>query len=138
MQWLLLCGALKARPISHRKRDLIEAHLPILFAAPAVGRWIEAQTGWSIRKFGKIARRYAPSRSRPGGRRSPPPIPSPTTSAKRSTLSAAVRTNLSQLRSEAAGHSGRGWVRGPYGRRFTVNRLLTAPGAVPHGVGLDA
>lgn len=26
--------------------------------ALAVGRWIEAQTGWSIRKFVKTARRY--------------------------------------------------------------------------------
>jgi hypothetical protein len=49
---------LQARPIYHRKRDSIEAHLTILFAALAVGRWIEAQTGWSIRKFVKIARRY--------------------------------------------------------------------------------
>jgi hypothetical protein len=30
----------------------------IVFAALAVGRWIEAQTGWSIRKFVKTARRY--------------------------------------------------------------------------------
>jgi hypothetical protein len=39
-----------------------------VFAALAVSRWIEAQTGWSIRKFIKTARRYAPSRSRPDGR----------------------------------------------------------------------
>ena len=49
---------LQARPIYHRKRDSIEAHLTIVFAALAVGRWIEAQTGWSIRKFVKTARRY--------------------------------------------------------------------------------
>jgi hypothetical protein len=36
----------------------IEAHLTIVFAALAVSRWIEAQTGWSIRKFVKKARRY--------------------------------------------------------------------------------
>jgi hypothetical protein len=35
----------------------IEAHLAIVFAALAVSRWIEARTGWSIRKFVKIARR---------------------------------------------------------------------------------
>ena len=29
-----------------------------MFAALAVSRWIEAQTGWSIRKFVKTARRY--------------------------------------------------------------------------------
>jgi hypothetical protein len=49
---------LQARPIYHRKRDSIEAHLTIVFAALAVGRWIESQTGWSIRKFVKTARRY--------------------------------------------------------------------------------
>jgi hypothetical protein len=30
----------------------------IVFAALAVSRWIEHQTGWSIRKFVKTARRY--------------------------------------------------------------------------------
>jgi Transposase DDE domain len=49
---------LQARPIYHRKRDSIEAHLTIVFAALAVIRWIEHQTGWSIRKFVKTARRY--------------------------------------------------------------------------------
>jgi hypothetical protein len=49
---------LQARPIYHRKRDPIEAHLTIVFAALAVSRWIEHQTGWSIRKFVKTARRY--------------------------------------------------------------------------------
>ena len=51
-------GDLQARPIYHRKRDSIEAHLTIIFAALAVSRWIEAQTGWSIRKFVRTARRY--------------------------------------------------------------------------------
>jgi transposase len=37
---------LQARPIYHRKRDSIEAHLTIVFAALAVSRWIEDQTGW--------------------------------------------------------------------------------------------
>jgi hypothetical protein len=49
---------LQARPIYHRKRDSIEAHLTIVFAALAVSRWIERQTGWSIRKFVRTARRY--------------------------------------------------------------------------------
>ena len=42
----------------HRKRDSIEAHLSIVFAALAVTRWLEARTGWSTRKFVKTARRY--------------------------------------------------------------------------------
>ena len=49
---------LQARPVYHRKRDSIEAHLTIVFAALAVSRWIEERTSWSIRKFVKTARRY--------------------------------------------------------------------------------
>jgi hypothetical protein len=49
---------LQARPIYHHQRDSIEAHLSIVFAALAVSRWIEARTGWSIRKFVRTARRY--------------------------------------------------------------------------------
>jgi hypothetical protein len=49
---------LQARPVYHRTRDSIEAHLTIVLAALAVSRWIEARTGWSIRKFVKTARRY--------------------------------------------------------------------------------
>ena len=49
---------LQARPVYHRKRDSIEAHLTIVFAALAISRWIEAQTGWSIRKFVRTTRRY--------------------------------------------------------------------------------
>jgi transposase len=49
---------LQARPIYHHKRDSIDAHLTIVFAALAVSRWIEDQTGWSIKKFVRTARRY--------------------------------------------------------------------------------
>ena len=49
---------LQARPVYHRRRDPIEAHLTIVFAALAVSRRIENQTGWTIRKFVRTARRY--------------------------------------------------------------------------------
>jgi transposase len=49
---------LQARPIYHHKRESIEAHLTIVFAAMAVSRWIEDRTGWSIKKFVHTARRY--------------------------------------------------------------------------------
>jgi len=49
---------LQARPIYHRTRDSIDAHLTIVFAALAVSHWTEHQTGWSIRKFVRTARRY--------------------------------------------------------------------------------
>ena len=57
---------LQARPIYHHQRDSIEAHLTIVFAALAVSRWIERQTGWSIRKFVKTARRYRTIRIQAG------------------------------------------------------------------------
>jgi transposase len=42
---------LKARPIFHRTRDSIEAHLTIVFAALAMSHYIQDKTGLSIRKF---------------------------------------------------------------------------------------
>jgi hypothetical protein len=49
---------LAARPIYHRTRESIEAHLTIVFAALAVSHWIEHTTGWSVKKFVTTARRY--------------------------------------------------------------------------------
>jgi hypothetical protein len=49
---------LQARPIYHHKRESIEAHLTIVFAALAISHWIERQTGWSIKKFVQTTRRY--------------------------------------------------------------------------------
>jgi hypothetical protein len=49
---------LQARPIYHHKRESIEAHLSIVFAALAITRLIEDRTGWSIKKFVRTTRRY--------------------------------------------------------------------------------
>jgi len=49
---------LQARPIYHHLRESIEAHLSIVVAAMAVSHYIENQTGWSIKKFVRTARRY--------------------------------------------------------------------------------
>jgi transposase len=49
---------LQARPIYHHKRESIDVHLTIVFAALAVSHFIEHQTGWSIKKFVRTARRY--------------------------------------------------------------------------------
>ena len=46
----------KARPIFHRKRDSIEAHLTIVLAALALGRNIEARIGMSIKQLVKTLR----------------------------------------------------------------------------------
>jgi len=47
---------LRARPIYHRKRDAIEAHLTIVLAALAISRSIERQTGISIKQIMKLLR----------------------------------------------------------------------------------
>ena len=73
---------LRARPIYHHKRDSIEAHLTIVFAALAVSRWLERQTGWSIKKLITACAATTPSRSKPATKSSPPQTPSPTTSAR--------------------------------------------------------
>jgi transposase len=57
---------LKARPIYHRKRESIDAHLSIVFAALAVTRFIEDRTGWSIKRFVRTARRYRTIQIRAG------------------------------------------------------------------------
>lgn len=49
---------LQARPIYHRKRESIDAHLTVVFAALSVSRWLEQRSGWSIRKLVKTLRRY--------------------------------------------------------------------------------
>jgi hypothetical protein len=93
---------LQARPIYHRTRDSIEAHLTVVFAALAVSRWIEHQTGWSIRKFVKTACRL----SRPGARFrdcsrtvSPGRSPNPPCASQRSGLSMAAAVRLFQQES---------------------------------------
>lgn len=47
---------LKARPVFHRKRDAIEAHLTIVFASLAISRRIEKRTGLSIKRIVKTLR----------------------------------------------------------------------------------
>jgi len=57
---------LAARPIYHHKRESIQAHLTVVFAALAVGRLVEDRTGWSIRRFVRTARRYRTVQIRAG------------------------------------------------------------------------
>lgn len=42
---------LRARPVFHRKRDAIEAHLTIVFAALAVARWLQRHSGVTIKRL---------------------------------------------------------------------------------------
>ena len=47
---------LRARPIFHRQRDAIEAHLTVVFAALAVSRHLQDRTGVSIKKLVRTLR----------------------------------------------------------------------------------
>ena len=47
---------LDARPIFHRTRDAIEAHLDVVFAALAVARHLQDRTGWSIKRLVRALR----------------------------------------------------------------------------------
>ncbi len=49
---------LKARPIYHRLKDSIDAHLTIVMAAMAVGHELETQTGLSLRRLVRTLKRY--------------------------------------------------------------------------------
>ena len=57
---------LQARPIYHHKRESIDAHLTVVFAALAVTRFIENRTGWSIKRFVRTTRRYRTIQIRAG------------------------------------------------------------------------
>ena len=58
---------LQARPIYHRKRASIEAHLAVVFAALAITRYIEDRTGMSIKKFVQTTRRFRTVQINVGG-----------------------------------------------------------------------
>jgi len=47
---------LRARPIFHRTRDAIEAHLTVVFAALAVSRVVQERSGLAIGKVVKLLR----------------------------------------------------------------------------------
>jgi hypothetical protein len=47
---------LQARPVFHRKKDSIDAHLTMVFAALAVARYLQARTGVSIKRLVKTLR----------------------------------------------------------------------------------
>ena len=49
---------LKARPIYHRLRDSIDAHLTIVMAAMAVGHELETRTGLSLKRLVRTLRGY--------------------------------------------------------------------------------
>src|SRR6476469_9565931 len=47
---------LQARPVFHRKKDSIDAHLTVVFAALAVARYLQDRTGVSIKRLVQVLR----------------------------------------------------------------------------------
>lgn len=47
---------LRARPVFHHQRDSIEAHLSVVFAAPALSRHLQNRTGVTIKKLVRTLR----------------------------------------------------------------------------------
>jgi hypothetical protein len=76
-------------------RGIDEQVATIVFATPAVSKWIEDRTGWSIKRFVCTARRYRTIEIQAGTTSSPPPTPCPATSMKPSATSTTIplRTN---------------------------------------------
>ena len=83
---------LQARPVYHHKRESIEAHLTIVFAALAVSHWIETPNRLEHQEIRAHrpplphrpdqGRQTNPDRRRPATRR-PPRAPSPRSTADR-------------------------------------------------------
>lgn len=47
---------LEARPMFHRTKDMIDAHLNIVFCALAIARYLQTTTGYSLRRIRDILR----------------------------------------------------------------------------------
>ena len=126
---------LQARPIYHRPRDSIEAHLSIVFAALAVGRLIEERTGWSIRKFVQTTRRYRTIEIQAGTHTITAADPIPTSFARRSAESTApthADPRLGYRRPEMtapAGPSPIGRPNGSFPYSLTVNGYRSNTGS---------
>ena len=89
---------LKARPVYHRKRESIDAHLAVVFAALAVSHWIEQRTGGASESSFAPSAATGRSRSTPEPSKSRPSSPYPTTNAPSWPNSTAnVRTSLAQV-----------------------------------------
>jgi Transposase DDE domain len=88
---------LRARPVYHHKRESIDAHLAVVFAALAISTASKPGPVGRSRNSSAPSAATEPSRSTPAATPWPPKTPRPTTSAKRSPRSTRVRTNLAQL-----------------------------------------
>ncbi len=102
---------LRARPIYHHKRESLDPHLTIVFAALAVTRYVEAATGWSIKRFVRTARRYRIVQIRVGQHTVTAEDPLPPIYATHSPRSTdTVRTSQARVRTAEQHQQARGAV----------------------------
>jgi hypothetical protein len=94
---------LRARPIYHHKRESIDAHLNVVFAALALTRFIEARTDWSIKKFVQTARRYRTVQIRADSHilTAEDPLPDDLRDALTLISDPEMRTSVSEVRSKS-------------------------------------
>jgi len=94
---------LAARPVFHRLRDSIEAHLTVVFVALAISREAQARTGLSIREIVKTLRPLRSATITLGRQQitADPRIPAPPPPNRFWTTSLRVVTKPMQLRSQA-------------------------------------
>ena len=78
---------LRARPMFHRQRDAIEAHLTIVFTALAIARYLQTATGFRIQKIIRTLKPLLEVQINIGGHLHTAAAPSPTTPATSSTPS---------------------------------------------------
>lgn len=68
---------LRARPVFHTLKASIDAHLTVVMAALAVGRWLESASGWSLKKLVQTLRGYREKRINVGGHEAVAAVPLP-------------------------------------------------------------
>jgi hypothetical protein len=125
---------LQARPIYHHKRDSIEAHLTIVFAALAIGRFIEDRTGWSIKKSVRTTRRYRTVEIRAGQQllTAEDPCPPTYTTPSHASPDPDLRTNLAQVRSQREVDVVTQWPLSPTLPRFSARFRRGVHRTPPH------
>lgn len=76
-RWRMAKSDLSARPVFHTLKASIDAHLTVVMAALAVGRWLETTTGWSLKKLVQQLRGYREMRINVGGHEAVAAVPLP-------------------------------------------------------------
>lgn len=122
---------LQARPIFHHKRESIQSHLTVVFAALAISKFIEAEPVGALRDSCGPRAATAPSISKPASTPSPPQTRYPKTSPRHSGLSvdrADLRTSFGPSQVKSGKDLRRCQTDGLHERRCRHGAVLTIDG----------